>query len=405
MLPSEPFTPEESTRCSADPDDQSARGASGMRVGINARLLCDPSLRGWNRYTLNLLAELPNIGVDLILYADRALHAVHRGRLPSDAYPVRVAPAMRYASWEQRWLPARLKSDAVDVFHTPFHFGMPFFTHCPRVVTLHDAIDQGQQSRQPLRNRIAPRVLVTNLYRWIARTRAHQIITVSEHAKNELISHYGFAPNLLTVTPEAADAKFHREISQSERERLRAKFQLGWRYIWYVGGYEERKNVQFLIRAFAAARLRDVRLLLAGANPAEQEDIGRVIGALHVGDRVRLVGVVDDEDLAGLYAEAICFVYPSLQEGFGLQLCEAMATGCPTFAARASSLPEVLGNGGETFTLNDTAELSGLLQRVVHEPAFRNELVERANARSKAFSWRHTAERTAEVYGKAVEEK
>ena len=98
-------------------------------------------------------------------------------------------------------------------------------------------------------------------------------------------------------------------------------------------------------------------------------------------------------------------MYPSLQEGFGLQLCEAMATGCPTFAARASSLPEVLGNGGETFTLHDTAELSRLLQRVVNEPAFRKELVERATARSKAFSWRNTAERTVEVYRKAVDEK
>ena len=376
-----------------------------MRVGINARLLCEPSLRGWNRYTLNLLAELPNIGVDPILYADRVLHPIHRARLPSDAYPVHVAPAMRYPSWEQRWLPAQLRSDAVDVFHTPFHFGMPFFTRCPRVVTLHDAIDQAQQSRQTLRNRIAPRVLVTNLYRWIARTRAHQIITVSEYAKSELISHYGFAPNRLTVTPEAADSKFHREISHNERERLRAKFRLEWSYIWYVGGYEERKNVQFLIRAFAAAHLHDVRLVLAGANAAEQEAIGKIIDALNLGDRVRLVGIVDDEDLAGLYAEAICFVYPSLQEGFGLQLCEAMATGCPTFAARASSLPEVLGNGGETFTLHDTAELIGLLQRVVNEPAFRNELVERATARSKAFSWRNTAERTVEVYRKAVDEK
>ena len=159
-----------------------------MNVGVNARILSAATLRGWNRYTLNLLAELPALGVHPILYSDQALHPAHLARLPAGTFTVRIAPpGMRYARWEQRWLPARLRSDEVALFHTPFHFGMPFFSHCPRVLTLHDAIDQVERSQAPLGERIAVRSQLTSLYRWIARTRAHHIITVSEHAKRELI--------------------------------------------------------------------------------------------------------------------------------------------------------------------------------------------------------------------------
>ena len=353
---------------------------------------------------MNLLAELPALGVRPILYSDQALHPAHLARLPAGTFTVRIAPPprMRYARWEQRWLPAQLRSDDVAVFHTPFHFGMPFFSHCPRVLTLHDAIDQAERSQARLGERLAMRSQLTNLYRWIARTRAHHIITVSEHAKRELIEHFGLAPARLTVTPEAADGHFHAEISQRERERVRVKFALSSSYIWYVGGYESRKNIPFLLRAFAEAALRDVRLVLAGDCGPERNELEQLTRVLQIDDRVRLVGSVEDEDLPGLYAEALCFVYPSRHEGFGLQLCEAMATGCPTLAARASSLPEVLGNGGETFTLDDTAELSGLLRRVSTDTEFRDQLAARATARSKQYSWKRTAAATVDVYRKAM---
>jgi glycosyltransferase involved in cell wall biosynthesis len=113
---------------------------------------------------------------------------------------------------------------------------------------------------------------------------------------------------------------------------------------------------------------------------------------------------VDDGDLPAICAGALCFVYPSSHEGFGLQICEALAVGCPTLAARATSLPEVLGEGGVTFSLNDSSELTHLLQRMTSDPVWRSELVERAKLRSTAFSWRFTAERTLETaYARAIQ--
>jgi glycosyltransferase involved in cell wall biosynthesis len=122
-------------------------------------------------------------------------------------------------------------------------------------------------------------------------------------------------------------------------------------------------------------------LVLAGGRPGEGHDLIRLAEDLDVGDCLRLVGRVEDLDLPALYAEALCFVYPSEYEGFGLQLCEAMAVGCPILAADTSSLPEVLGQGGRTFSVQDPRELAGLLQRLSRDNGFRTQLAHQASVR------------------------
>ena len=120
-----------------------------MRVAFNARLLYDPTLRGWNRYTVNLIAELLSLGVEAFLYTDRPLHKDHLDRLSSGNPQVRVAPPMRYIRWEHRWLPHQCRIDNVELLHCPFNFGLPALSQCPRVLTLHDAIGQGSGSMLP----------------------------------------------------------------------------------------------------------------------------------------------------------------------------------------------------------------------------------------------------------------
>src|SRR3982751_1319137 len=100
-------------------------GARPLRVGFNARLLFDPTIRGWNRYTINLLAELPALGVELFLYLDRPIAENHAQRLSQAHTTIRVAPPMRGLAWEQRWLPRQCHTDRVDILHSPFNFGLP----------------------------------------------------------------------------------------------------------------------------------------------------------------------------------------------------------------------------------------------------------------------------------------
>ncbi len=293
---------------------------------------------------------------------------------------MRAGSAGSLAAWENVWLPLNCARDRVSVIHAPTNWGLPLFSRPARVLTLHDAIDHAVGERLQWRMR---------LRHWIARTRAHRLITVSEFSKQDIVARLGVAPTRIAVIPEAAETPFHDVPPRSSRDRP---------YMFYVGGFEGRKNIGFLIEAFATARVPGIELVLAGGNDSDRDRVTAFARDLGVGDSVRWLGWVDDSELARLYAGALAFVYPSRYEGFGLQVCEALAAGCPVLAARATSLPEVLGDGGATFSLDGTGELTSLLRRVATEAPFRQELVSRGRARAAAFSWRRTAEMTLSVY-------
>jgi glycosyltransferase involved in cell wall biosynthesis len=366
-------------------------------------MLCVPTLRGWNRYTVNLISELLPLGVEAVLFSDQPVHESHLARFSGGKWEVRISSPMNYFRWEQVWLPRECVSAGVDVLHSPFNFGLPFWSSCPRILTLHDAADQIYfQRRQRLGKRIRLNSLKMNLLLWIARTRAEQIITVSEHARQDLVEHLGISAEKISVTYEAADSGFGRPLADDERKRVRARYGLDAPYVFYVGGWEQRKNVSFLLTAFARARLAGVCLVLAGGTAGQMAELSALSTKLGVAGSVQLLGWVDEPDLPALYAEALCFAYPSEYEGFGLQICEAMAAGCPVLAARAASLPEILGNGGETFSLESTTELEVLLQSLAGSADVRAALQRKARIRIQEFSWQATAQKTLEVYRKAV---
>jgi glycosyltransferase involved in cell wall biosynthesis len=370
-----------------------------LRVGFNAYLLSDGHLRGWNRYTVNLLASLPAHGVRPVLYTRAPIHAAHLARLPPDSYEVRLAPPMRYLLWENVWLPRQLQQDRIDIFHSPFNYGLPWSTPCPRVLTLHDAIDQIYYLRQGRWwRRWKPSALRMRLSNWASRYRAHHIITVSRHARDDLVGYLGVPPEKVSVIYEAADPQFQQKPEAGVVETVRQKWGLERPYFFYVGGWEERKNVPFLVEAFAQAAVPQVDLVLAGGSPAQQTHMQQFAHTLGCHQRLKLLGYIPDADLPALYAGALAFIYPSRYEGFGLQLCEAMAVGCPILAARATCLPEILGEGGETFALDSPEELSRLVQRVTHDVEFRRQLQQRAQQRSQYFSWQKTAHETMQIY-------
>lgn len=380
-----------------------AEAGPALRVGFNARLLGVPDLRGWNRYTVNLLAELPAVGVEPVLYSDRPIHPDHLARLPEGAYEVRVADVRPYLRWEQIWLPGACGLDGVDLLHAPANFGLPWSSPCPRVLTLHDAIDHVYHApRLGFRDHWGPAALRGRLALWSSRVRAHRVITDSEHSRGDLVARLGLPAGKVRVTPLAADPAMLRPASEGDRARAASRYGLTRPYVFYVGGWEGRKNVPFLVRGFAEGAPAGVDLVLAGGRDEQRGALRELAGSLGVGDRVRLLGWVGEGDMPALYAGALCFVYPSEYEGFGLQLCEAMAAGCPVLAADATSLPEVLGAGGETFDLRSVETLAGLLRRVASDPDYRADLSRRARLRSADFSWRRTAEATAAVYRELV---
>jgi glycosyltransferase involved in cell wall biosynthesis len=370
-----------------------------MRIGYNARLLAAPDLRGWNRYTVNLLEALIRLGVGPVLYSDRPVHPDHLARL--SGAEVRVSPPMAYDRWEQFWFPRQARRDRVELLHSPFNYGLPWSSHCPRVLTLHDAIDRVYAPARPQ----APPTLGSLRERfrhWAARVRADRVITVSDHARGDLVRRLGLPAARVVVIPEAADPRFHRPVDDRERQEVSGRHGLSDPYVFYVGGWERRKNIPFLVNAFAGAGLGRVDLVLAGGKDEQRDGLAGLGRSLGLDGRLRLIGRVADADLPALYAGAIGFVYPSEYEGFGLQLCEAMALGRPVLASCATSLPEVLGDGGDTFPIDTPEVLTGQLRRLATDLAYRDDLSRRARARSLAFSWDRTAEATLAVYRELV---
>lgn len=370
-----------------------------MRVAVDATPLTAQRMRGWTRYAVNLLAALPDQGVRPILLAREPLNPEHLTRLPVGSFDVEVAPAMSYPHWEQWWVPRACRRTRAVVYHCPRNFGVPAFCPIPRVLTLHDAIGQGRSAPPgPWRARLTRSDMATRVYHWVARTRSERVITVSEHARSELVGLLGLRPDRVTVVPEAADPIFHIPVGDRDRAAARARWNLPRPFLFYVGGWEERKNIPFLLRAFAEAGLADVDLVLAGGRDEQTAELDRLAAELRISSRTRLLGFVPDSDLPALYATALGFIYPSRAEGFGLQLVEAMATGCPILAARASCLPEILGAGGDTFTLDRSDEMVRQIRRLATDSTYRADLAGRASRRGAAFSWDRTAAETVAVY-------
>jgi len=171
-----------------------------------------------------------------------------------------------------------------------------------------------------------------------------------------------------------------------------------------VGSLEPRKNLSLLIKALGMVKTT-IPLIMAGWEGWGDKPWMAEIERQGLQQRVFVTGYVDDEDLARLYSGARALVYPSLYEGFGLPLLEAMACGCPVICSNAASLPEVAGNAAVLFHPNDYKALAKGIDRLIEDSEFRNDLIRKGFGRSAQFNWRQSAQKTVDVFRKVSREK
>jgi len=231
-----------------------------------------------------------------------------------------------------------------------------------------------------------------------------RIIAVSERTRCDLVELVGAPPDRVEVVHEAADPRF-RPPSAAEVAAARQRFGLADEYFLFVGTREPRKNLGRLLEAYAA--LVDgapdaPALAIAGRPGWLADDLAARAEGFGIGPRVRWLGGVGPDDLVGLYGGAVAFVFPSLYEGFGLPVLEAMACGTPVVASTGGSLPEVAGDAALLVDPLDVPALRHALGRVWREAGLREELRGRGFARAAGFSWRAAAEQTLDVYRRAA---
>jgi len=299
---------------------------------------------------------------------------------------LRVLDRMHY----ERRLRSTCRAGAFDVFHETAHFP-PVTLGVPVVYTFHDLSLMKHREKHP-----RERVWFSDLFFARRLPHAAHIITVSHFIRNELIEELNVPPDMVTAIPLAQGVVHH----QRPRDDITAMLdRRGWprEYILFVGTLEPRKNLALLIKALSMTKT-DIPLLLAGWAGWGDKPWLDEIGRLGLRNRVVLTGYADDETLACLYNGASALVYPSLYEGFGLPVLEAMACGCPVLCSNCSSLPEVAGDAAMLIDPHDPAALADSLDTVLHDSTLRQHLIEAGLQRSSMFSWNTTALKTLEIF-------
>jgi glycosyltransferase involved in cell wall biosynthesis len=234
--------------------------------------------------------------------------------------------------------------------------------------------------------------------------RADRVIAVSEATRRDLIEFYQTPPAKISVIYHGVSPEF-RPVQEKERLlAVRYKYGLDQRpFILSVGTIQPRKNYQRLVQAFASIN-QPLSLVIAGSEGWNCDDVYREVEKLGLADRVYFPGFVAEEDLPVLLSAATLFGYPSLYEGFGLPVLEAMACGTPIVAANQSSLPEVVGDAGLTVDPTDVAALATAITRLLDDPSLRERLSAAGLAQAARFTWPTMAAKLLRVYQEVIEE-
>jgi glycosyltransferase involved in cell wall biosynthesis len=340
-----------------------------MRVSLNGYFVSQPNV-GSGQYALHLLQCIRGAEVDV-------------------ARPIGALGNLGKLRWEQFGWPAAARAAGVELLHSPY-FALPLRRDRPAVVTIHDLIPMVLPAYRGS--------LQVRAYTWLqalACRTAQAILVDSEHSQQDVL-------RLLRVPPERVHVVYLGVEPRFTPDRS-GPSPLDEPYIFYIGGWELRKNVPALIAAFerVVAERPDVVLAIAGAarsGSAMFPDLQALAAPL--GDRVRFLGFVSEQQKLELYRHAELFAYPSLYEGFGLNPLEALACGCPVVSSDASCLPEIVGDAGLLVDARSPESLAdGMLRALADPEPWRA----KGPAQAAKFSWQRMADETAAIYRQVLD--
>lgn len=311
--------------------------------------------------------------------------------------------------WTQGGLAARTWRDKLDLLFVPAHT-LPVLARpgLPTVVTIHGL----EYEYLPEHYQIPQKYYLTWSTRYAA-SRAKRLIAVSEFTKNDLVKRLGVRPEKVRVIHEGADILSNgSKVNYSNKDKILSKLNIKRPFVLFVGVVQPRKNLVRLIEAFGLAvkslekmgrkELRGLELVIAGKPGWMFEEIYRAPERCGVAERVKFTGYITERELQGLYQEASVYVQPSLTEGFGLPVVEAMAAGVPVITSRAGALPEIVGEAGRLIDPLDTEAMAKALVEVLMDSDLRGEMIFQGKRRAGEFSWTAAARETLAVFEEAA---
>ena len=365
-----------------------------MHVGLNLVFLVPGETGGMEVYARELIRALaPSVRLTAFVGEE----ARGWSGLDEVVAPVRASRRVDWVRGEQQHLPRLARRAGVDLVHSLASTG-PAWGSFRRVTTVHDLIYRIHPEAHFGMRSLGMRVLVP-----LAVRRSHRVIAVSRSTRDDLVRLLGVDPERVDVVYNGLGSPPRPEIALPEAE-VRARHGLGdRRLVLSTSAKRPHKNLVLLLEALARmpSDRRPVAVLAGYRTPYEDELRARA-HALGLDGDVRFTDWVADDELEGLYATATCLVFPSLYEGFGLPVLEAMARGVPVACSDRSSLPELAAGAALMFDPGDTAAAAAALERLVGDPAERERLAAAGRERARTFTWERAAAETAAVYERAL---
>jgi glycosyltransferase involved in cell wall biosynthesis len=357
-----------------------------MHIVLDARKYFD---YGIGTYIQNLIQKIGT-------YCDLTILLV-----PEDADRIILSPSIekirnasgKYSLGELRSIAKDANTLKADVFHAP-HYTTPFGLKMPCVTTIHDILHVRGKEYFSFSKRLYARTIISHACRASA-----AIIVDSEFTKQELLDMFHVNETQVHVIHLGVSSIYSAKYSEKSIREFRNKHHLTKPTILYVGSLKPHKNVEVLIRAFAHMKQRsDLQLAFSGESITRTNSLWKLIKEHDNIKDVIEIGQISRRELALAYHAASVVVLPSLYEGFGFSVLEAMAAGTPAIGSRAGSIPEIMGDGGILFDPHSVEDLTCTLEKVLNDTEYRSTIIKKGYKNVERFSWDMCAEQTFRIY-------
>lgn len=370
-----------------------------MRIGIDARGV-NKKLTGIGRFGVNLIKELSNIdnSNEYIIYKNPSMPQI----LPeSRNFTEKIVEFPMYSLKEQFVFSNILKKDNLDVFHS-LHNMLPVSYPGASIVTIHDIMAIAflwfYKALPPVKKHLT--FYYFKLFIRLSAIKAKKIIVPSRYTKNDVIKCLNLNEKKISICTCAVDNAFFF-IDTTSKQQLFAKYQIKLPYFLYASNFKPYKNLKNLILAYEILNKKEKTLpglVMVGQDDQHEKPLREFVKKLGLSEKVIFTGYVGTNELSLLMNQALFFVFPSIYEGFGLPVLEAMACGTPVITSNVTSLPEVAGDAALLVNPYEPQAIADGIEKLIADNKFRIGLINKGTDRVKLFSWKKMARETLKVY-------